>query len=281
MEGNERNLREDLESRNAFGQGVSCLDIARFLRRKKLFQLGLVPLLHSYANGADVFFGQSGLNRSRQHTGIPSIFTEHFCGRRFPSRIRSWSSGDTCRQAVVGQRIGGVRMFQYGHLCFVWQRVVVGLWFWANPENGVKSGRPYPFTHLNCRALPTHLLHHGALLSWTIARMRCRSSADRAGQAAMTSWSARSSGTNWALIDGEQAMSGWCSDGEGLVGVASPGQVTTPDCGFSSGCREQEGKWRRRESNPRPKAFGHSVYMLIRGFCFRLFPTSPAGQGTR
>jgi len=40
-------------------------------------------------------------------------------------------------------------------------------------------------------------------------------------------------------------------------------------------------KWRRRESNPRPKAFGYSVYMLIRGIVFRLFPTSPAGQGRR
>ena len=34
--------------------------------------------------------------------------------------------------------------------------------------------------------------------------------------------------------------------------------------------------WWRRESNPRPKAFGHSVYMLIRGKWFRLFPNLPS-----
>ena len=52
------------------------------------------------------------------------------------------------------------------------------------------------------------LLCHGALLPRTIARMRCRSSGDRRGQAAMTSLSNGSSGTNWALMDGERVVGG-------------------------------------------------------------------------
>ena len=50
---------------------------------------------------------------------------------------------------------------------------------------------------------------------------------------------------------------------------------------FDSGDYRNLEKWRRRESNPRPKAFGHSIYMLIRGMWFRISPTSPAWQGRR
>ncbi len=44
---------------------------------------------------------------------------------------------------------------------------------------------------------------------------------------------------------------------------------------------EYKEEWRRRESNPRPKAFSHSVYMLFWGNVFRILPTTPAGQGRR
>jgi len=42
-----------------------------------------------------------------------------------------------------------------------------------------------------------------------------------------------------------------------------------------------EWEWRRRESNPRPKAFSYSLYTCFSGDRIRLLPTSPVGQGGR
>ena len=152
-------------------------------------------------------------------------------------------------QLGFGCRINGRRIIDCGEKRFDCVWVMVGLQVRGSRGNGFDAGRPNLFTRLIRQSLLLRILHHGATPSWTTTRMRCRCSSDKEGQAAITSWSARSSGTNWALIDDERVVSGWGSDGEELAGVDSLGQVTTPDCGFPSGCREQEGKWRRRESN--------------------------------
>ena len=99
------------------------------------------------------------------------------------------------------------------------------------------------------------LFCHGALLPWTIARMRCRTSGDRRGQAAMTSLSDGSSGTNWALMDGEQVVGGWCSDGKRVVGLPSSGPLTTPDRGLIRGLAGSSGSESDRLRIPHSSSF--------------------------
>ena len=105
-----------------------------------------------------------------------------------------------------------------------------------------------------CPTLP--LLCHGAPLPWTIARMRCRSSGDSRGQAAMTALSDGSSGTNWALMDGERVLGGWCSDGEPVVGRSSSGPLTTPDRGLFGGLAGSSGFGPERARCPRSQTWG-------------------------
>ena len=100
-----------------------------------------------------------------------------------------------------------------------------------------------------CPSLP--LLCHGAPLPWTIARMRCRSSGDRLGQAAMTALSDGPSGTNWALMDGERVVGGRSSDGEWVVGLSWSGPLTTPDRGLFAGLAESSGSESERAGCPR------------------------------
>ena len=82
---------------------------------------------------------------------------------------------------------------------------------------------------------PSSLLHQGASLPWTIARMRCWSSEDRPGQAAITAARAGSSGTPGALRIAKSVGSGWFSDGKGVMRGGASGPVTTPDCGLYCG----------------------------------------------
>ena len=95
------------------------------------------------------------------------------------------------------------------------------------------------FRTASCRTLQFSLLHQDAPLLWTIARMHCRTSVDRSGQAAITAARAGSSGTPGALRIANSVGFGWFSGGKGVGRVGGSGPVTTPDCGLFCGYGER------------------------------------------
>ena len=95
------------------------------------------------------------------------------------------------------------------------------------------------FRTASCQTLEFSLLHQDAPLPWTIARMHCRTSEERAGQAAITAARAGSSGTPGALRIANSVGFGWFSGGKGVGRVGGSGPVTTPDCGFLCGFSER------------------------------------------
>ena len=110
----------------------------------------------------------------------------------------------------------------------------------------------------SCRTLQFSLLHQDAPLPWTIARMHCRTSRDRSGQAAITAARAGSSGTPGALRIANSVGFGRFSGGKGVGRVGGSGSVPTPDCGLFCGFGER-GSEAETDSIPAASIFPLSV----------------------